>query len=467
MHHNFSRMKQFVIFVGLILFAAQFAYAQGSVASVQTAEQIAAKVDEYMSAAVKVDDFSGSVLVARDGQPIFNKSYGLASIELGAPNTPQTVFRIASISKPFTATAIMILQERGKLNVGDSICKYLADCPAAWQPITIKHLLTHTSGIPDYLYFPDFQSTIALPVTHEKMIATFRNKSLGFAPGEKFAYNNSGYYLLAVIIERASGKAYAEFLRENIFAPLGMKQTGDFDNREIIENRAAGYSLKNDRPANAVYFHPSQLLGTGSLWSTTEDLLLFDQALYTEKLLKNKTLAEMLTPFKTDYGYGWQAAPLFNRRLIMHGGDTLGFMGFLQRFTDDRVTIVLLSNKGYMNILTLARDLPAIVFGEKYQLPQNFKAVFVDAKILQQYVGEYQLSEKTVFTITLENGKLMIQNSSNTRPKGELFAESETRFRRTGVDATFTFERDTISGRVTALSILNVNDETRRAPKIK
>jgi hypothetical protein len=120
-----------------------------------------------------------------------------------------------------------------------------------------------------------------------------------------------------------------------------------------------------------------------------------------------------------------------------------------------------------MNILTLARDLPAIVFGEKYQLPQNFKAVFVDAKILQQYVGEYQLSEKTVFTITLENGKLMIQNSSNTRPKGELFAESETRFRRTGVDATFTFERDTISGRVTALSILNVNDETRRAPKIK
>lgn len=420
-----------------------------------------------MNAAVKVDDFSGAVLVARDGQTIFNKSYGLANIELGAPNTLQTVFRIASITKPFTATAIMMLQERSKLNVGDSICKYLADCPAHWQPITIKHLLTHTSGIPNYLDFPDFMPQIALPVTHEKMIGTFRNKPLQFTPGEKFAYGNSGYYLLGVIIERASGKSYAEFLQENIFAPIGMKQTGDFDNREIIKNRAAGYSLKNDRPANAIYFHPSQLLATGSLWSTTGDLLLFDQALYTEKLLKSKTLAEMFTLYKADYGYGWQVAPRLNRRLIAHGGDTLGFMGFLQRFTDDRITIVLLSNKGYMNVLTLARDLPAIVFGEKYQLPRKLAAVAVDTKILQQYVGEYQVTQAVVLTITLEEGKLMIQNSSNTRPKGELLAESDTSFRRTGVDATFTFERDAQSGRVTGLLIRNVNGVTTKAPKIK
>ena len=467
MHYNFKRIKTFIVFAGLILFAAQLAFAQGSIASAQTAERIAAKVDEYMNAAVKVDDFSGSVLVARDGKLIFNQSYGLANIELGAPNTPQTVFRIGSISKPMTATAVMMLHERGKLNTGDSICKYLDNCPSAWQPITVKHLLTHTSGISDYLYFPDFIETIALPVTHEKMIGRFRDKPLEFAPGEKFAYGNSNYYLLAVIIERASGKSYTDFLRENIFAPAGMKQTGDFDNRDIVKNRAAGYSLKNDRPANAVYFHPSQLLGTGSFWSTTEDLLLFDQTLYTEKLLKRKTLDEMFTLYKADYGYGWQVAPRFNRRLIMHGGDTLGFMGFLQRFTDDRVTIVLLSNKGYMNVLTLARDLPAIVFGEEYQLPQKAATIVVDQKILAQYAGEYQVSPNVVLTITLEDGKLMIANSSNTRPKGELFAESETTFRRTGVDATFTFERDAESGRISGLIIRNVNGATTKAPKIK
>ena len=464
MRNNLGVAAHLMTISVLCLLFFQFTAAQN--ATLQSAQQIAAKIGEYMNAAVDTDDFSGSVLVARDGQTIFNKSYGLANTELGVSNTPQTVFRIASISKPFTATAIMMLQERGKLNIGDPICKYLADCPAAWQSITIKHLLTHTSGIADYLYFPDFQSTIALPVSHERMIASFKNKPLNFAPGTKFAYSNSGYYLLAVIIESASGKTYAEFLQENIFARLGMKQTGHFDDREIVRNRADGYSLKDDRPANALYFHPSQLLGTGSLWSTTEDLLLFDQALYTEKLLEGKTLAEMFGQKQADYGYGWQVAPLFGRRLVAHGGDTFGFMGVLQRFTDDRVTVVLLSNKGYMNILTLARDLPAIVFGEKYQLPKKPTAFAVGEKILNQYVGEYRLSENTVFTITLEDGKLMIQNSSNTRPKGALFAESETTFRRAGVDATFTFERDA-GGHVTKIVIRNVNGLTTSAQKTK
>lgn len=447
----------------LCLLLVQFAAAQSPTS--QSAQQIAAKIDEYMAASMAADDFSGSLLVARDGQPIFNKSYGFANIELGVPNTPQTVFRIASITKPFTATAIMMLQERGKLKVGDSICKYLADCPDAWQPITIKNLLTHTSGIPNYLNFPGYLSNIALPVTHEQMIGTFRNKPLEFVPGEKFAYSNSGYYLLGVIIERASGRPYAEFLQENIFAPLGMKQTGDFDNRSIIKNRAAGYSLMNDRPANAIYFDRSQLLATGSLWSTTEDLLLFDQALYTEKLVSRKILDEMFTLSVADYGYGWQVAPMFGRPLIAHGGDTLGFMGVLQRFTADRTTIILLSNKGYMNILTLARDIPAIVFGEKYELPRKIKAFHVDAKTLQQYTGKFQLPNSVVLTVTVEDGKLMMQNSSNTRPKGELFAESETTFRRTGVDATFTFERDT-SGRVAAIVIRNVNGAITNAPRI-
>ncbi len=273
--HGEPRLNRsvFLLLVLCLLFSNN-AFAQASAPATQTTpQQIAAKVDEYMQAVVRANNFTGSILVARNGQPIISKGYRMANFETGTPNTPQTKFRLGSVTKQFTAMAVMMLQEQGKLSVNDSICKYLADCPALWQPITIRNLLTHTSGIPSYTDFPNFMQTIGTRTAPSALVETFRNKPLEFAPGEKYKYNNSGYHLLGLVIERASGKSYADFLQENIFAPLAMRDTGYDSNQAIIKNRASGYAQQGDGLANALYIDMSIPFSAGALYSTTEDML--------------------------------------------------------------------------------------------------------------------------------------------------------------------------------------------------
>lgn len=342
MSKNFNLLKNLSVSFALFLLLVHSAAAQNSDAP--TTEQITAKVDEYMNAAARVDGFNGSILVARDGKPIVSRGYGMANIELNVPNTPDTVFRLGSVTKQFTAMGIMMLAERGKLNVNDAACKYLTDCPATWQPITIKNLLTHTAGVPNYTDFPTFAKTTVSPITTTEMIVLLRDKPLDFAPGEKFAYSNSGYYLLGVVIERVSGKSYADFLQENIFAPLNMKQTGYDVSARIIKNRAAGYARQGGEFVNASYMDMTIPYSAGALFSTTGDLLLWDQALYTEKLVSRKTLDEIFTPVKSGYGYGWGIGKQFERREISHGGGIYGFATEIARFPDDKVTVVVLSN---------------------------------------------------------------------------------------------------------------------------
>ena len=205
----------------LLLF--QFTLAQTSTAP--TADEISRKAEEYMQASVKQEKFSGTILIAKDGKPIISKGYGMANYELETPNTPNTIFRLGSITKQFTAVSIMQLQEKGKLNVNDLICKYLENCPQTWEAITIKNLLTHTSGIPNYTGFEDFEKTAAEPLKSSEVVARFRDKPLDFKPGENYKYSNSAYHLLGIIIEKVSGKTYADYLQENIFTPLGMKNS--------------------------------------------------------------------------------------------------------------------------------------------------------------------------------------------------------------------------------------------------
>jgi CubicO group peptidase (beta-lactamase class C family) len=460
MHINFVLTNRFIILIALSLFSAQFALAQNSTAP--SAQQIAAKIDEYMNAATKVDRFSGSVLVARDGTPVVSKGYGMASIELDVPNTPQTVFRLGSITKQFTAMAIMMLQERGKLTVGDSICKHLADCPAAWQTITIRHLLTHTSGIPNYTALPDYRKTQSLPVTHASLIERFKDKPLEFAPGEKFKYSNSGYYLLGVIIERVSGSLYADFLHENIFVPLAMTSTGYDSSRSIIKNRAAGYAMQGDSIINASYLDMSIPYAAGSLYSTVEDLLRWDQALYTEKLISRKSLDEMFTPFRGEYGYGWNRRKKFDRQALEHSGGIDGFNTFISRYPAERLVIIVLSNTEYSSGPRIGSDLAAIVFGAPYKIPQERKAIAVASSTLDKYVGQYHLPN-TVIAITNENGKLMWQ--ANGQPKVELSADSETDFFAKSFDVQVRFIKDG-QGRVTGL-VRNRGGIDTTAQKIK
>lgn len=330
------RLNHLVILFVLCLLTVSAVFAQPS-----TAKQVVLKVDEYMKAAVKLEKFSGSILIARNGLPIVTRSYGMANQELKVPNTPKTVFQLGSVSKQFTAMAIMQLQERGKLKVNDPICKYLDDCPAAWQPITIHQLLTHTSGIKGYSTLPDWDDRISvLPYTRTGFVKEFRDLPLEFVPGEKYTYSNSGYYLLGLIIERVSGKSYRKFLSENIFVPLGMKSSNYNEPPALVPNRATGYYWEIDSFISSPNENLALSFATSGIYSTVEDLLLWDKALYTEKLVSRKSLNEIFTPFtkgapegdQFSYGYGWNIGKKFDRQSISHSGRHNGLKHIFSAF---------------------------------------------------------------------------------------------------------------------------------------
>jgi CubicO group peptidase (beta-lactamase class C family) len=320
---------------------------------------IAAAIDGYLNNLVNVQYFQGAVLVARDGKVILSKGYGMADAARGVANTAQTRFRLASVTKQFTATAIMLLQAQGKLAVGESICLYLEPCPDAWRPITIEHLLTHTSGLPNYTDFGSYEPSQAQPATPDQLVARFRDLPLLFEPGSSYMYENSDYVLLGLIVERASGQSYADFLRDAIFAPLEMRDSGVAAGT-AAEGQAIGYRVFGE-PAPAL--DPSTLFSAGSLYSTVEDLYRWDQALYTTRLLPQPLLDAMWTPHMNNYGYGWMIDSAFGRRRIDHPGLIDGFQTMIARYPDDRVTVIVLSNMTGADVDGVSYYLASLVFG--------------------------------------------------------------------------------------------------------
>lgn len=426
------------------------------------AQDIKLKVDECIDAYTKTGGFSGSVFIARGGKILLSKGYEMANYEYDLPNTPQTKFLLGSVTKQFTAMAIMQLQEKGLLDVNDPINKYIPDY-ANGEKITVHHLLTHTSGIPSFTDFPEYEQTMMIPSPVEKTIERFKDKPLEFAPGEKFKYSNSGYILLGYIIEKVSGKSYEEFLKENIFQPLGMINTGYAHNSEIIKHRASGYAPSDSGIVNAAYIDMSIPFSAGALYSTNEDLYLWHRALYTEELVKKSTLDKIFTPFKENYGYGWVIDTLFNRKRITHGGGINGFSNNITRYVDDDVCVIVLSNFELAQVGKICRDLAAIVFGEKYELPKERIAIKVNPEILDSYVGEYELEPGFVITITKEDNRLFTQATG--QPKVEIFPESEIKFFLKVVDAQLTFLKDS-EGKVTQI-ILYQGGKDYPAKKIK
>src|SRR6185437_11740549 len=257
-----------------------------------------------------------------------DRAYGDANLELQAPDTTQTRYRLGSISKQFTAAAILLLQERGLLKVQDPVGRYLPDAPAAWAAITLQNLLTHTSGIPSYSDLPGFDATKARPATPAQLVARFRDLPLLFAPGTAWRYSNSNYALLGYLIERISGQSYAQFLQQNIFTPLGMRQSGYDSTTQLIMGRAEGYTPgeDHDAPVNAPYIDMSVPYAAGGLYSTTHDLLRWEQALYGMRLLSASSLRQMTTPYMSDYGFGLTIRTLPGGQLLYsHGGGIYGF----------------------------------------------------------------------------------------------------------------------------------------------
>jgi CubicO group peptidase (beta-lactamase class C family) len=347
-------------------------------------DRVAQQMDQFVSS----KDFSGAVLVARDGRVLFQKAYGLANREHEVPNKLNTKFRLGSLTKQFTAMAVMILVERGKLRIADSLCKYIEDCPAAWAGVTIRHLLNHTSGIPAFTDFPDNDHYEHLPMTPLETIARFRDKPLEFVPGERFSYDDSGYLLLGYIVQQASDERYEDFLRKNIYEPLGMLNSGYDHPWVILKDRASGYEKKDGQKVNAMLMQMDTPFGGGSMYSTVGDLLLWDQALYTEKLVSRGSLEQVFTPYggaypavrkweqglysRHRYGYGWFVAKWFGRDLLWHDGEINGFCSALLRYPEDRTLVIVLENRDpegegesdlKMEPMSVANGLSAIAFG--------------------------------------------------------------------------------------------------------
>src|SRR5690242_13232765 len=262
-------------------FALAFVLVAVSFAQEKPQSDPAARMEQIIQSYVADHKFMGAVLVARDGKMLLDKGYGFANLEWQVPDTPTTKFRIGSITKQFTAASILLLEERGKLKIDDPVKKYMPDAPAAWDKVTIFHLLTHTSGIPSFTGFSDFPTRQLQDMTPQQLVDWFRDKPLEFEPGTKWNYSNSGYVLLGYLIEKISGQSYAGFVQQNIFTPLGMKDSGYDSNSAIIERRAAGYSPgKNGEPENAGFVNMTIPLSAGALYSTTEDLLRWEQGLF-------------------------------------------------------------------------------------------------------------------------------------------------------------------------------------------
>ncbi len=337
------------------------------------AQDTAHKLNEYLMTKASAQLFGGSVLVTEAGSNLLRKGYGFANLEHRVPNTPETKFRLASITKQFTAMAIMILQEQGKLSVHDAIAKHLPDVPRSWQPITVHQLLTHTAGLMHSWELPDFTQTMVVPSTPDQTIARYKDKPLLSKPGEKYHYSGLGYFLLAQIIEKLSGNPYGTFLREQIFAPLKMNDTGEDRQAPILAHRASGYRGPWTALENAPPIHMGLLTGGGNLYSTIDDLAKWDEALTAGLLISKASYEAMYTPFKEHYAYGWRVEtrdPLGaerGRKRFVHGGNISGFDTVIMRFPNERVSIIVLSNFTATEIDQVASDLETIVFGRPSQ----------------------------------------------------------------------------------------------------
>lgn len=413
----------------------------GTVTLVQAQTDLPAQLDRVASGYAQHRHFMGTVLVAKDGKVLLEKAYGKANVEWDLPNAVDGRFRLGSITKQFTATAILQLVAQGKLDLQDGVCKFLDPCPDAWKDINIHHLLNHTSGIPSYTGLPEFRlpRLRRLPLTPVEIAMLSRDKPLEFKPGEKMQYNNTGYVLLGHIIEKASGQKYDEYLKQHIFDPLDMKATGYDDTARIIEKRVSGYNRGPNGFRNAEFLDMSLPHAAGSLYSTVGDLYKWDRALYSDRILSPEMKTKMFTPGLNNYAYGWGVNKSKDRLAIGHGGGIFGFSTHILRFPEQDAVVIVLSNVENVSASQITNALTSTLFGEPLELSWERKSISLTREQLERYVGRYKLPPFEL-TVALEDGKLTVQPTGQARVQAH--AESDGRFFVKEVDATLEFKPD-------------------------
>jgi CubicO group peptidase (beta-lactamase class C family) len=380
------------------------------------------------------------ILVMKNGDTLFKKAFGSADLELHVAMQPDMVFRIGSVTKQYTAIAILQLVEQGKISLQDSIQKFIRDFPYKGHTITIENLLTHTSGIVDYevLNFP-IPNAIRIDFPPKQIIDSLSKLPLDFIPGSKFHYSNSNYFLLAYIIEQVSGQSYKDYLKENLFKPAGLDNTYYDSPTEIIPNRVSGYAKHNSKYSNAGYISMSQVFGAGALLSNVDDMYKWHQALYDYKLVKKETLDKALTPYRLsdgepiEYGYGWIIKNRNGLKSIEHSGGIDGFQSDEIYFPQQDIFITTLYNSlneggDDMSFMALDNDIATLSTGKNLE-----KEISVDTSLLKQYVGVYEVDANNVnhkLVVTFEKGKLFIEasNPADRLTKVQLLAKSQNRF---------------------------------------
>jgi CubicO group peptidase (beta-lactamase class C family) len=411
-------------------------------------------MDALLSSAFRPAEPGATVIVVRDGQTLLRKGYGMADLELGVRMEPDMRLRLGSVTKQFTAVAVLMLAEEGKLALDDPITRFLPGYPTHGHTITLEHLLTHTSGIRSYTDMPEWLPLWRKDMPLDTLIALFRDQPMDFAPGEKWAYDNSGYVLLGAVIEKASGRAYADFVRDRIFAPLGMTSSSYDTTESVVPRRVPGYQKGDGGWTHAPYLSMTQPHAAGSLMSTVDDLARWDAALYTEKLVKQASLRRAWTPAtladgkSTGYGYGWTMSAVQGHPSVEHGGGINGFVCHALRLPEDRVYVAVLTNRVADAPVPdrLAVQLAAIAVGRPYEEP---KPVALTTAQLDALTGVYRIGEKEQRVITREGTKLFSQRSGGA--KRELLALSPTGFYLKDSFTRFEFRKDA-AGQATAVA---------------
>ncbi len=411
-------------------------------------------VDALFEEPTQGDRPGAAVLVAQNGEILYQKGFGFANLEHHVPITPETKFRIGSVSKQFTAAAILKLQEDGLLSVADPLSKYLPDYPRG-NEVTIHHLLTHTSGIHSFTGREDFLKRVTTEVSHEEQVEWFKNDPYDFDPGEKWLYNNSGYFLLSYLVEKISGETFDDYLKHQFFEPLGMKDTGVHHWSLILEHEATGYAYQDGKMKKSLDWDMSQAGGAGSLYSTVGDLFRWNEAIFGGQALSEESLKAAFTPatlndgsvadaFGGEYGYGWMMMEERGLKEIAHGGGLDGFQSYLTRYPERNLTVAVLANAAPappgLTAGGSANEIAEIYLWGQMEDQESFAVnAAIDTSIYDDYVGRYDYG-RAVLTVTREGNRLFAQLSG--QPRFEIFPKSETEFFWKVTDAQVIFVRN-------------------------
>lgn len=456
-------MTKLFAFLSLLLILQTSSYGQS-----KQDKKIVAALDELIPKRLPAVAPGCVVLVAKKGDIIYKKAFGTANLELNIPMQADMIFRIGSITKQFTAIAILQLVVQGKISLNDSIQKYVPDYPYKGYTITIENLLTQTSGIKDYMAISN-PADDRTNYTPKQGVDYFKNKSLEFKPGSQFKYSNSNYYLLGYILEIITGKSYADYLQQNIFNKAGLRNIYYIDTTKNIPNVSQGYSRFDGNLERATLENVTTIYAAGGIMSNADDLFKWHQALYNNKLVNRELLNKAFTPYQfadgtySEYGYGWFVKNLEGGKTIEHSGSTDGFQSDEIYLPDEDVFVVTLFNcfEQDMDWTVLSNDIAKLAIGK----PLN-NSIQLGTDFLKRYVGEYVFNVDHKLIVTLEKGTLFIEdtNPNDRLPKVQLYTQSEPMFYIKEAELKFEFVNDTSNN---SLKIVTYNSRGKDAEWIK